>query len=146
MSKQVEKHKKSTRAEILIRVKTVIKMIESGYPRSDIVEYGGKTWNIKRTQVDEYIKEARQVMIDNTNITAEEAMAEFNTQYNTLIRQSIEAKDRRTLLGAINAKADRNLGKPTQTQNLNIGGEMDTTVNLNVVKAKGESNGEKPKI
>ena len=49
--------KKSTNIEIDERINTVYKLLLEGNSRTQILQYGADTWDLKDRQVEEYIKE-----------------------------------------------------------------------------------------
>jgi len=51
--------KKSTNIEIDERINTVYKLLLEGNSRTQILQYGADTWDLKDRQVEEYIKRAR---------------------------------------------------------------------------------------
>lgn len=84
---------KSTKAELELRVKSVVSWILQGRSYKDIVRYSSKNWNISSRQVDNYVKIAKEEIKASTNITKEEQITIAIARYNDLYLKNYTEKD-----------------------------------------------------
>lgn len=84
---------KSTKAEVELRVQTIVKWILQGRSYTDIVRYSAKNWGISSRQADNYVKMAKDDVKATTKITKEEQITLAIARYNDLYLQNYTGKD-----------------------------------------------------
>jgi hypothetical protein len=84
---------KTTDAEIIVRVETVMEMILKGLSRAEIVRNSAKLWNIKSRQSDELISRAKQIIQEQSNKNIEENFAIAMNRYNMLFQKNFAVQD-----------------------------------------------------
>jgi len=91
--KEENKAKKSTKAEIELRIQTVIEWILQGITYNEIVRYSASKWNIASRQVDNYIKTAKEEIKSCSDLEKEEQITLAIARYNDLYRKNYSIKD-----------------------------------------------------
>lgn len=80
-----ERTKKSTAAELELRVQAVVKMTLQGYSRADIVRYSKQTWLIESRMVDVYLLKAKtaikEIAAGQKEELTDKAVARFEELY-----------------------------------------------------------------
>ena len=97
--------KKSTHAEISLRVNRVARMLANGAVRSEIIQYGEKEWGVTMSMVDRYIKKARDIMRDDFELDRRTFTAELLSQLASLQKEARKTGQGHIALGCINSAA-----------------------------------------
>ena len=97
--------KKSTKAEIDIRVNRVARMLSNGAVRSEILQYSSKEWGVSIRCADEYIKKARNLLSEDWEIDRRTFTAELLSQLASLQKESRKNGQGHIALGCINSAA-----------------------------------------
>lgn len=86
---------KSTDAEILLRVSTVVEMLMKGQERQDIIQYCAKKWNINERQADVYIKKAKERIKRNKDADLDYHISLSIMRYQDLYKRNFNIQDYR---------------------------------------------------
>jgi hypothetical protein len=98
--------KKSTNAEINLRVTEVYGLLTRGYSRSQILQHTSEVWGVSDRMGDHYIAKARELIDADCNLSRPAFLAECLAGIRT-IRQKAEAdKQHQTALNAIKLQAE----------------------------------------
>jgi hypothetical protein len=95
---------KSDSSEMEKRINTIYAMLLQGIQRKTIIQYCTKTYEISERQVDTYLKQARELMTDESYKDLELKKSEILAQYYDLYHKSYKAldfKECRNILGNI---------------------------------------------
>ena len=98
-------YKKSTKVEVQIRVNRVVRMLSNGAVRSEIVQYGTKEWGVSDRAVDEYIRKARDMLIEDFEIERRTFTAELLSQLASMQKESRKNGQGHIAIGCINSAA-----------------------------------------
>jgi len=98
-------YKKSTAAEVHIRVNRVARMLSNGAVRSEILQYGTKEWGVSDRSVDDYIQKARELLKEDWEIDRRTFTAELLSQLASLQKDSRKNGQGHIALGCINSAA-----------------------------------------
>jgi hypothetical protein len=97
--------KKSTSAEVDMRVNRVARMLSNGAVRSEIVQYCSKEWGVSERQGDKYIQKARDLLRVDWEIDRRTFTAELLSQLASLQKESRKNGQGHIALGCINSAA-----------------------------------------
>jgi len=98
--------KKSTHAEVDLRVTEVYGLLLKGYSRAQIIQFAADSWQVTERQADTYIARARLRIEADCNLSRPAFLAECLAGIRT-IRQKAEAdKQHQTALNAIKLQAE----------------------------------------
>lgn len=85
--------KKATNVEIANRVSKVIDLLIQGAQREDITQFCTNEYNIKQRQIDEYIKKATSVIMEQVSKDREYNIALSISRYNRLFAKNYRVQD-----------------------------------------------------
>ena len=97
--------KKSTNIEIDERINTVYKLLLEGNSRTQILQYGADTWDLKERQVEEYIKRARDYQRLDAELERPEWLHESLSALKNIQRKATTRQQYSTALKAIEMQA-----------------------------------------
>jgi cell fate (sporulation/competence/biofilm development) regulator YmcA (YheA/YmcA/DUF963 family) len=97
--------KKSTNIEIDERINTVYKLLLEGNSRTQILQYGADTWDLKERQVEEYIKRARDYQRLDAELERPEWLHESLSALKDIQRKATTRQQYSTALKAIEMQA-----------------------------------------
>ncbi len=97
--------KKSSKAEVDMRVNRVARMLSNGAVRSEIVQYASKEWGVSHRQGDKYIQYARELLREDWEIDRRTFTAELLSQLASLQKDSRKNGQGHIALGCINSAA-----------------------------------------
>lgn len=95
--------KKATNAVVAHRVNRVARMYAHGGVRSEIIQYGVAQWGLSERQMDEYIKKAKEILVEDFEIDRRTFTAEIMSQLATIQKECRRTGNYSTALGAINS-------------------------------------------
>lgn len=121
--------KKSTQAEMTKRKATVLRLLISGMPRADIVQFASKTWGIGDRATDFLIKYANEEIKKITRPDSESAIKEEILRLDDLYIKCYFDKQYKLCLAIAKEKADRISGKGQDSSGA-------TAININIIDAK----------
>lgn len=149
--------KKSTKAEIINRVKIIIDFLLDGLSRYEILQYGSKKWDITGRQVDEYIAWANKRITRMAEKAEEKSYDRIRNRLERQYRRAVQNKDgslARLLIKDIRelyafdkprkAEVDES-GKPVTPEFnliLNTGKQIEPTRRRKILELLDETNGE----
>ena len=96
---------KSTNIEIDERILTVYKLLLEGNSRTQILQYGADTWDLKDRQVEEYIKRARDYQRLDAELERPEWLHESLSALKDIQRKATTRQQYSTALKAIEMQA-----------------------------------------
>jgi len=85
--------KKSTKAEVIERVKLIIDFLLDGFSRYEIMQYTAEEWGIATRQTDEYIKFANNRIRRLANKAEEKSFDKVRCRLERQYRRAVESKD-----------------------------------------------------
>ena len=97
--------KRATKKEFELRVRKVAGLKARNASRSEIVAYGTREWGVKPRQVDEYLKEANEMIAIDWEIDRRQFSAELLAQLSTLAQDARRNGQPHVALGCINTMA-----------------------------------------
>jgi len=97
--------KKSTISEIDARINTVYKLLLEGNSRTQILQYGADTWDLKERQIEEYIKRARDHQRLDAELERPEWLHESLSALKDIQRKATTRQQYNTALKAIEMQA-----------------------------------------
>jgi len=97
--------KRASKFEKEDRILKMVRLISNGAVSSDLVQYAAKEWGLKRRQADTYIKEAREIIIDDINRERPQITAELIHVCQTVIKNGMESGQLNNVVGAVNTIA-----------------------------------------
>ena len=97
--------KKSTNIEIDERINTVYKLLLEGNSRTQILQYGADTWDLKDRQMEEYIKRARDHQRLDAELERPEWLHESLSALKDIQRKATTRQQYSTALKAIEMQA-----------------------------------------
>jgi len=97
--------KKSTNIEIDERINTVYKLLLEGNSRTQILQYGADTWDLKERQIEEYIKRARDHQRLDAELERPEWLHESLSALKDIQRKATTRQQYSTALKAIEMQA-----------------------------------------
>jgi hypothetical protein len=98
--------KKSTNAEINLRITEVYGLLTRGCSRAQIIQHASDLWQVTDRQADTYIARARELIDADCNLSRPAFLAECLAGIR-IIRQKAEAeKQHQTALNAIKLQAE----------------------------------------
>jgi len=80
--------KKSSQATLLLRHDTVYSMLCDGKSRTDVIRTAAEMWDVSERTADEYLKNARLKLEQDSSISREALMAEALAGYRSLREQA----------------------------------------------------------
>ena len=90
--------RKSTRAEVELRIREICKLLIKGSSREEIVQYSSTNWGVSERQADKYLKGAKQVIAKSVQKSIDYDFAKAVSRYEELYRVCMEKKDYKTAL------------------------------------------------
>jgi nucleotidyltransferase/DNA polymerase involved in DNA repair len=84
---------KSDSSEMQIRINTIYAMLLQGLQRKSIIHYCADKWEISERQVDEYLRQARLLMSDDSQRDIDYKKSEILSQYYDLYNKSYKNED-----------------------------------------------------
>ena len=97
--------KKSTNIEIDERINTVYKLLLEGNSRTQILQYGADTWDLRERQIEEYIKRARDYQRLDAELERPEWLHESLSALKDIQRKATTRQQYSTALKAIEMQA-----------------------------------------
>ena len=84
------------------RIAQLVRLISCGAVTSDLVRYASTEWQVGRRQADDYIAEARKVIVADVNRERTEIVAEMLHTCQTIIKKGMQGGNYNAVLGAMN--------------------------------------------
>ena len=92
-----------TKLEKERRVAQMIRLMSSGALTSELVQYASSEWGVGRRQADDYIKQARDVLVADINMDRSVVIAEMMAVCRTVIKRGLKGDNLNAVLGAVNS-------------------------------------------
>lgn len=94
--------KKSTEAQVALRVSEIVDILIKGGNRQDILQYAATSWGIKERQTDTYISRAWELIEETTEKNRDRSINLAIKRYEDLYRRSHKVQDYRECRQIIN--------------------------------------------
>ena len=98
--------KKCTKAEKILRVNQVVRMLVNCASRSSIIQFGTSEWGLTPRQVDAYIAEAREIIREDANIERSDYLAARLQTIDKVIQEGLRQKQLSAVIGALKLQAE----------------------------------------
>ena len=97
--------KRASKFEKEDRILQMVRLISNGAVTSDLVRYASDKWGIGRRQAEDYIKEAREIIVDDINRERPQITAELIHVCQTVIKNGMKTGQLNNVVGAVNTIA-----------------------------------------
>ena len=94
--------KKCTKLEREQRIQTFVRLLSNGALNSDLVQFASREWGIGRRQSDQYIADARKVLIADIDQERHVVVAEMLAVCRTIIKNGMKTNQLNVVLGSVN--------------------------------------------
>ena len=98
--------KKSTKAEKILRVNQVVRMLVNCASRSSIVQFAASEWGLSMRQADTYIAEAREILRTDASIERSDYLAARLQTIDKVIQQGLKQNQLSAVIGALKLQAE----------------------------------------
>lgn len=98
--------KKSTKAEKILRVNQIVRMLVNCASRSSIVQFAASEWGLSLRQTDAYIAEAREILRNDADIERHDYLAARLQTIDKVIQQGLKQNQLSAVIGALKLQAD----------------------------------------
>ena len=98
--------KKSTKAEKILRVNQVVRMLINCASRSQIVQFAADEWGLSLRQSDAYIAEAREILREDANIDRHDYLAARLQTIDRVIQQGLKQNQLSAVIGALKLQSE----------------------------------------
>ena len=95
--------KRCTKVDKAQRIAQLVRLISNGAVTSELVQFASTQWQVSRRQADNYIAEAREIIINDINFDRKTVVAEMMAVCRTIIKKGMQSGHYNAVLGAINA-------------------------------------------
>jgi len=120
----VDEPKKSTDAEIEIRVAKVYDMLIEGTPRPKILQFGSTTWGVSDRTTDEYIKRAKTFLVEQNEKDRDLNRALAIQRLNNIYFRCMKVQDfQRAIAAQKELNQLQDLYAPTRMEHSGVNGE-----------------------
>ena len=93
--------KKCTIVEGEARTFTVYKMLSTMTSHTEIYRHGAETWGLGVRQMDEYIRRARVMLMNDWDIERKDLSAQLLTAYQEVLQEARQSRQLSNALGAL---------------------------------------------
>ena len=97
---------KSTKAEKILRVNQIVRMLVNCASRSSIVQFAASEWGLSLRQTDNYIAEAREIIREDANIERSDFLAARLQTIDKVIQQGLKQNQLSAVIGALKLQAE----------------------------------------
>jgi len=94
--------KRATKLDKQFRIAEFVRMISRGYVNSQMREHAATEWGLSERRADEYISEARMVIISDIDQDRKQVVAELMHGAKTVWEKALADKQYNNALGAMN--------------------------------------------
>ena len=93
--------KRATKVDKQVRINELVKLISNGAVTSDLIRFASDHWGVTDRQAENYIREAREVIIADINQDRSMVVAEMLHISRTVIKKALEKGEYNNALGAM---------------------------------------------
>jgi len=97
---------KATRVVAEARTSTVLKMLANGYQRPEIIDFAREEWGLGRGQADNYIRKAKDQIMETMKEDRREFMARKLYQLEDVLLKSAKRENHSAMIGAIRLQCE----------------------------------------
>jgi hypothetical protein len=94
--------KRATKVDKALRIAQIVRLISNGAVTSELVRFAASEWQVSSRQADNYIAEARKVIIEDVNRDRSVVVAEMIHTCQTIIKKGMQGGNYNAVLGAMN--------------------------------------------
>lgn len=94
--------KKIPQDEKQLRIAKLVRLISNGAVTSDLLDFMRREYGVSRSQAHRYIKEAREVIIEDINQNRQQVVAEMLHVAHTIVKNAMREGQYNNALGALN--------------------------------------------
>ena len=94
--------KKCTKYEKEKRILQFVQMLSKGAVNSELIRYAADEWGIGKRQAEDYLAEARQVVIDDVNHDRKIVVAEMVHMMKAVTKEGFRTGQLNSVIGAAN--------------------------------------------
>ena len=105
MPKPIKPKKRSSNAELGLRVNRVARLLANGATRSDVLQYASSQWECCDRTTDDYIRRARELLCADWELDRRVFTAEILAQLTTLQKEARKTNNLNAALGCIKTAA-----------------------------------------
>ena len=98
--------KRSTKAEKILRVNQIVRMLVNCASRSSIVQFASSEWGLTSRQADNYIAEAREILRNDADIERHDYLAARLQTIDKVIQQGLRQNQLSAVIGALKLQAE----------------------------------------
>ena len=95
--------KRCTKVDKAQRIAQLVRLISNGAVTSELVQFASTHWQVSRRQADNYIAEARKIIINDINLDRKVVAAEMMAVCRNIIKKGMQGGNFNAVLGAINS-------------------------------------------
>ena len=94
--------KRATKVDKQLRIAQFVRMISNGCVNSQLLQHAAKEWGLSDRRAHEYIREAREVIIQDVDHDRKEVVAQLLHTSQTVIQEALRKGELNNALGAMN--------------------------------------------
>ena len=94
--------KRATKVDKQLRIAQFVRMISRGHVNSQLRQFAADEWGLSERRADEYIKEAREVIIADIDQERKDVVAQLMHTSKTVIQEALNKGEYNNVLGAMN--------------------------------------------
>ena len=94
--------KRATKLDKQFRIAEFVRMISCGHVNSQLREHAANEWGLSSRRADEYIREARMVIVADVNQDRKEVVAQLMHTSQTVIQEAIRRGELSNAIGGMN--------------------------------------------
>lgn len=98
--------KRSTKAELELRVSTIQRLIYSGANASDLIRFAAEQWGVGSRQAENYIQRARKQVIEDYSLERKDFLAQRLGILDKVVKESIKCGQYNNTIGALRLAAE----------------------------------------
>jgi len=105
MPKPNNPRRRSSNAELGLRVNRIARLLANGGTRSDVLQYASNQWECSTRTTDDYIRRAREILCEDWELDRRVFTAEILSQLATLQKEARKQSNLNAALGCIKTAA-----------------------------------------
>ena len=94
--------KRATKVDKHLRIAQFVRMISNGAVNSELYRYAACEWGLSERRAQDYVKEAREVIVADINLDRQAVVAELLHGAHTIWKAAARDKQYNNALGAMN--------------------------------------------
>ena len=94
--------KRATKVDKQLRIAQFVRMISNGCVNSQLLQHAAKEWGLSDRRAHEYIREAREVIIQDVDHDRKEVVAQLLHTSQTVIQEALRKGELNNAIGGMN--------------------------------------------